>query len=149
LIVGATLAAAAGVGLAGKIEKYFCRIGTIKARRMSDLNEILAFARVAQLASFSAAARSLLLPVSTVSRKVSALEARLGLSLMKRTTRRLSLTEHGARLYRQCAPHLQGIEEAQAGSTQSRVTGRAAARLGAAGPGARRIHRLHLGISGA
>lgn len=88
---------------------------------MVDLNEIQTFARVAQLGSFSAAARSLLLPVSTVSRKVSALEARLGLMLMKRTTRRLSLTEHGSRLYEQCALHLQGIEDAQAGLTQSRV----------------------------
>ncbi len=88
---------------------------------MSSLDEIQTFARVAQLGSFSAAARSLLLPVSTVSRKVAALEARLGLSLMKRTTRRLSLTEHGARLYEACAAHLQGIEEAQAGLTQSRA----------------------------
>ncbi len=88
---------------------------------MGDLDEIQTFARVAQLGSFSAAARSLLLPVSTVSRKVAALEARLGLGLMKRTTRRLSLTEHGVRLYEACAPHVQGIEEAQAGLTQARA----------------------------
>ena len=87
---------------------------------MHDLNLIRTFARVAQLGSFSAAARALQLPVSTVSRKVAMLEARLGLSLMKRTTRKLSLTEQGARLYESCAPHLQGLEEAQAGLTQSR-----------------------------
>ena len=87
---------------------------------MPDLNDIQTFARVAKLGSFSAAARSLQLPVSTVSRKVATLEARLGLSLMKRTTRKLSLTEHGARLYEACAPHLEGLEEAQAGLTQAR-----------------------------
>jgi DNA-binding transcriptional LysR family regulator len=63
----------------------------------------------------------LLLPVSTVSRKVAELERRLGLNLMKRTTRKLSLTEHGARLYETCAPHLQGLSEAQAGLSQSRA----------------------------
>ena len=87
---------------------------------MQNLNEIQAFARVAQLGSFSAAARSLLLPVSTVSRKVASLEARLGLSLLKRTTRKLSLTEHGVRLYEACAPHVQGIEDAQAALTHAR-----------------------------
>ena len=87
---------------------------------MQNLNDIHAFARVAQLGSFSAAARSLLLPVSTVSRKVTGLEARLGLSLLKRTTRKLSLTEHGVRLYEACAPHLQGIEDAEAALTHAR-----------------------------
>jgi DNA-binding transcriptional LysR family regulator len=86
-----------------------------------DLNELQVFTRVVQLGSFSAAARALVLPVSTVSRKVAQFETRLGLSLLKRTTRKLSLTEHGQRLFDSCAPHLQGLEDAQAGLAQART----------------------------
>ncbi len=85
----------------------------------TDLNEIAIFVRVAQLRSFSAAARSLQLPVSTVSRKVSDLEKRLGVSLMKRTTRKLNLTEQGAAFYDRCAPLVSGIQEAQDTMTSS------------------------------
>jgi DNA-binding transcriptional LysR family regulator len=85
----------------------------------ADLNEIAIFVRVAQLRSFSAAARSLQLPVSTVSRKISDMENRLGVSLMKRTTRKLNLTEHGAAFYDRCAPLVSGIEEAQNAMTSS------------------------------
>lgn len=60
-----------------------------------DLNEILIFAKVVQAGSFIAAARELEMPKSTVSRKVSELEARLGARLLQRTTRKLSLTEVG------------------------------------------------------
>jgi DNA-binding transcriptional LysR family regulator len=85
----------------------------------TDLNEIAIFVRVAQLRSFSAAARSLQLPISTVSRKVSDMEKRLGVSLMKRTTRKLNLTEQGAAFYDRCAPLVSGIEEAQDAMTTS------------------------------
>ena len=51
---------------------------------MTDLNELSVFVRVAQHGSFSAAAQSLGMPVSTVSRRVSDLEERLGVSLIKR-----------------------------------------------------------------
>jgi DNA-binding transcriptional LysR family regulator len=87
---------------------------------MTDLNELSIFVRVAQVGSFTAAARALGMPVSTVSRKVSELEARLGLSLIKRTTRRLSLSEQGLGLFERCAPHLQGLEEAEAVLTGAR-----------------------------
>ena len=88
---------------------------------MIDLNELSVFVRVAQHGSFSAAARSLGMPVSTVSRRVSDLEERLGVSLIKRTTRKLSLSEHGLRFYEGCAPHLEGLEAAEAGVTDSRT----------------------------
>jgi DNA-binding transcriptional LysR family regulator len=52
---------------------------------MADLNDIAVFARVAQFESFSRAAHALGMPVSTVSRKVTALEERLGMTLMQRT----------------------------------------------------------------
>ncbi len=60
-----------------------------------DPNDLLIFARVADAGSFSAAAEQLGLRKSTVSRRISLLEERLGERLMWRTTRRLTLTDFG------------------------------------------------------
>lgn len=92
---------------------------------MADFNEISLFVRVAQLGSFSAAARASGVPLSTVSRKIADLEARLGVTLIKRTTRKLNLSEHGLRFYEGSAPHLQAIEQAEAGlsSASQRLQG--------------------------
>lgn len=64
---------------------------------MDSLNpdDLVLFARVAEQGSFTAAAQRLGLPKSTLSRRLSALEAQLGERLMLRTTRRLALTEFG------------------------------------------------------
>ncbi len=59
------------------------------------LDDIDAFLAVVRLGSFVAAARETGTPVSTVSRRVAALEHRLGVQLLKRSTRSLSLTEDG------------------------------------------------------
>jgi DNA-binding transcriptional LysR family regulator len=88
---------------------------------LGDLNQLSIFVRVAQLGSFSGAARSLGVPVSTVSRKVSELEGRLGVNLIKRTTRKLNLSEQGLRFYESCAPLLQGLEEAESALTNART----------------------------
>lgn len=61
-----------------------------------DLNDTLIFVKVVEHGSFTAAARSLALPKTTVSRKVQELEERLGAQLLNRTTRKLGLTEAGA-----------------------------------------------------
>jgi DNA-binding transcriptional LysR family regulator len=66
-----------------------------KSPGMADLNDIALFVRVAQFGSFSRAAHALGMPVSTVSRNVTALEERLGVTLLQRTTRKLSLTAQG------------------------------------------------------
>lgn len=60
-----------------------------------DLNEVLIFVRVVQAGNFNKAAQILGMPNSTVSTKVSALEKRLGVNLLHRTTRKLRLTEAG------------------------------------------------------
>lgn len=60
-----------------------------------DADDLLVFARVMEAGSFSRAAQRLKLPKSTVSRRIAALEQRLGEKLLLRSTRRLALTEFG------------------------------------------------------
>ncbi len=64
-----------------------------------DLNEISVFTRVVQAGSFTAAAKLLAMPKSTVSREVADLEERLDARLLQRTTRKLSLTDAGRAYY--------------------------------------------------
>lgn len=66
---------------------------------MGVLDTLLVFARVTEAGSFSAAARKLAMPVSTVSRKVAELERTLGVRLLERSTRKLRLTDIGAEVY--------------------------------------------------
>src|SRR6185503_14649084 len=77
-----------------------------------DLNEMLVFARVVQAGSFTIAAAELGMPKSTVSRKVSELEERLSAQLLRRTTRKLSLTDAGRIYYDYCARIVGEIEDA-------------------------------------
>src|SRR5215471_10335864 len=71
------------------------------------------FARVVQAGSFTAAARELGLPKSTVSRKVSELESRLKTRLLQRTTRKLSLTDVGRTYFDYCSRIVGEIEDAE------------------------------------
>ncbi len=78
-----------------------------------DLNRIAVFVRVVQAGSFTAAAAALGLRKSSVSRSVAALETDLGIRLLQRTTRRLSLTDAGRAYYDHTRDALAGLEEAQ------------------------------------
>ena len=80
---------------------------------MTNLNSILIFVKVAQLESITRAARSLGIPVSTVSRRLSVLESELGVSLLRRTTRRVSLTAQGREYFSQCQEPLNLLQEAE------------------------------------
>ncbi len=93
---------------------------------LMDLNEMLVFARVVQAGSFTAAAAELHMPKSTVSRRVSELEARLASRLLQRTTRKLSLTDAGRIYYDYCARIAGEIEAAEraVSSLQERPRGR-------------------------
>ena len=89
------------------------------------LNEIAIFVKVVDAGSFTGAAKSLGLPKSTVSRKITQLEERLGARLLQRTTRTLSLTDTGSAYYNQCSRIIGDIEEANVAVTemQSKPTG--------------------------
>ena len=69
---------------------------------MTDLNDMQYFAKVVDCGGFSAAGRALGLPKSRLSRRIANLEARLGVRLLNRTTRRSSLTAAGELYYRHC-----------------------------------------------
>jgi len=77
-----------------------------------DLNDLRVFERVAALRSFSAAARALGLPKSSMSRGVARLEAGLGTRLLQRTTREVVLTEPGRVLQERCVGILANVAEA-------------------------------------
>ena len=78
-----------------------------------DLNDVLIFLQVVESGSFTAAGRKLGVPTSTVSRRVQRLEDELGVRLLQRTTRKLSLTEAG-KMYRERTSELfAGLEEAE------------------------------------
>ena len=63
---------------------------------MPDLNGMMLFAAVVRAKGFSQAAREIGMPKSTISRKVAQLEEQLGVRLLQRDTRNLSLTQVGA-----------------------------------------------------
>ena len=79
--------------------------------------DALLFARVVEDGSFTAAANALDLPKSTVSRRISRLEEQLGMQLMRRTTRSLTLTDAGRAFYAQAAQAVEALIEAEQAAT--------------------------------
>ncbi len=79
-----------------------------------DLNELLVFARVVQTGSFTAAGAALRMPKSTVSRKITELEARVGAQLLQRTTRKLRLTDVGRAYFEHAERVVAEAEKAEA-----------------------------------
>jgi DNA-binding transcriptional LysR family regulator len=77
-----------------------------------DLNLVVAFVRVIESGSFTAAATALGLPKSSVSRRVTALEKALGVRLVQRSTRKLVLTEAGRVYFERARAGLAGLTEA-------------------------------------
>jgi DNA-binding transcriptional LysR family regulator len=82
---------------------------------MDRFTAMATFVRVAELGSLSAAARALGLTQPAVSQQVAALERRLAVRLINRTTRRLALTEAGERYYTQAVRILEALAEAEDG----------------------------------
>ena len=77
-----------------------------------DLNRVATFLRVVEAGSFTAAATRLQLPTSSVSRSVAKLEEELGIVLLERTTRRISLTDAGRAYYERAREAVAGLDEA-------------------------------------
>lgn len=98
---------------------------------MADLNQMLTFARVVARGSFTEAARELHVPPSTLSRQVAALEKRIGLRLLERTTRKLRLTEAGALYYERCTRIAREVEDAEATVRSLSLTPQGTLRLSA------------------
>jgi DNA-binding transcriptional LysR family regulator len=94
-----------------------------------DLNHVTAFVRVVEDASFTAAAKSLGVPKSTVSRAVSKLEEELDVRLLHRTTRKLSLTEAGQAFYDRVRQAIGGIEDAISAAHEAGKTPRGTVRV--------------------
>lgn len=84
-------------------------MGTIEN---TDLNDLRCFAIVSQTRSFTAAAKRLRLPKSSVSRSIRRLETRLGVLLLQRTTRTVILTEPGQLYLERCQRVMDEIEQA-------------------------------------
>lgn len=87
---------------------------------MNDLNEIVYFTAVVEQNGFSAAARFLDIPKSSVSRYVARLESRLGVRLLERSTRNLRLTEVGSSYYERCKAILDELDDAEQNIAQLR-----------------------------
>ncbi len=94
-----------------------------------DLNELLVFTRVVQAGSFTAAARLLKMPKSSVSRKVSDLEERIGARLLHRTTRKLGLTDAGRIYFERAAPIVSDIEQVDQAVAELQATPRGLLRV--------------------
>lgn len=80
---------------------------------MQDLNDMYYFAEVVDRGGFAAAGRALGLPKSKLSRRVAELEQRLGVRLLQRTTRKLSLTEAGELYHRHAVAMREQAEAAE------------------------------------
>jgi DNA-binding transcriptional LysR family regulator len=83
---------------------------------MQDLNAMLLFAKVVEHGSYSAAARATGLQTSKLSRRIAQLERQLGVRLLQRTTRKVSVTEVGQSYYLHCA-----ALEAEASAAQEAI----------------------------
>jgi DNA-binding transcriptional LysR family regulator len=77
------------------------------------------FVGIVEADSISGAAERLGLPKSAVSRRLAELEARLGVSLIQRTTRRLNLTDSGRAYYERCVAILAELDEAESAVSQA------------------------------
>lgn len=91
-----------------------------------DLNDILVFRHVVEAGTFTAAGRALGLPTSSMSRRVTRLEERLGARLLQRTTRALSLTDAGRIYYEHVTRATEQLDEGSraVGVLQSEPSGR-------------------------
>ncbi|HYP77429.1 MAG TPA: LysR family transcriptional regulator [Polyangiaceae bacterium] len=115
--------------------------GTIHGGARS-LDDLAVFVCVAQQGSFVAASRRVAIPTSSVSRAVARLEQELGVQLLRRSSRKVAVTDEGRQLLDWTGPHLEGLEEALALTADRRPRPRGVVRVTApAYTGSTRIAR--------
>src|ERR1700734_352686 len=85
------------------------------------LNGVAALAAVVRSGGFAAAARSLNVSQPGISRAVARLEAQVGIRLLERTTRSVSLTDEGRRFYETIGPIVSALEEATSVLAEGKV----------------------------
>lgn len=110
----------------GQIEQVVAPGGTV------DLSQVTTFVQVVEAGSFTAAARALGLPKSSVSRAVAKLEQHLGVLLLQRTTRSLALTEAGRIYLARAREALQLLSDARHAVSESELEPRGVVRVTAA-----------------
>ncbi|WP_265943181.1 LysR family transcriptional regulator [Dechloromonas sp. A34] len=96
---------------------------------MDRLDAMNLFVRVAELGSFAAVAQQLGVARSVVTRQIAGLEAHLGVKLMARSTRRLSLTSAGTAYLEKCRVILNLVEAAETDVAEERLTPRGSIRI--------------------
>lgn len=96
---------------------------------MDRLDAMQLFVRVAELGSFAAVAQQMGVARSVVTRQIAGLEAHLGVKLMARSTRRLSLTSAGTAYLEKCRVILNLVEAAETGVAEERLTPRGNIRI--------------------
>jgi DNA-binding transcriptional LysR family regulator len=98
---------------------------------MDRFDSMTAFTKVVECGSFAGAARRLHMSPTMVTTRVRDLEARLGVRLLNRTTRKVSLTEVGRLFYEPCKQILSTLEEAERATTEQQAMPRGILRLNA------------------
>ena len=96
---------------------------------MQDLNDLIYFAEVVDHGGFAAASRQLGVPKSRLSRRIAELESRLGVRLLHRTTRKLSLTAVGQQYHHHCVAMRESAMAAQDAVAQAQSMPRGTIRI--------------------
>lgn len=81
--------------------------------RVDSFSGLLAFVRAAETRNFAAAARQLGISASAIGKSIKRLEAKLGVRLLQRSTRQVSLTDEGARYLERCRVILQDLKDVE------------------------------------
>lgn len=96
-----------------------------------EVNDMRMFSRMVEAGSLSAAARALDASPAAMSRRRAALERRLGVRLVTRTSRRFELTAEGARYHERVLAILQAVDDAEAEASAHALSPRGLLRVGA------------------
>jgi DNA-binding transcriptional LysR family regulator len=111
-----------------------------------EVSELMLFVKIVQAGNLSAAARALNASPAAMSRTLSALESRLGVRLVTRTSRTFQLTEEGSRFYERCQRIVEDIAAAEAEASAKTGTVRGTLHVGAPSEIGRRMVAPLIGL---